>query len=337
MRALVTGGAGYIGSHTCQKLKEAGIDPVVYDNLSRGNRDAILFGDFVEGDTRDTDKVYRVLKDQSIDIVLHFAAYAYVKESVEKPEMYFENNVSGSVLLLQAMQKAGVKRLVFSSTCATYGIAKELPISEDHPQDPINPYGQSKLMVEKILRDLNTNFDFKTCALRYFNAAGADLSGRIGECHVPEPHIIPLAIEAALGNREKLFINGTDYPTRDGTCVRDFVHVSDIAQAHVLVAQALLKDEDVEAHYNLSNERGFSILEIAKQVEKASGKKVSLEMKPRRPGDPPELVGNSDRFEKRFGWVRQSSDIESLISSALKWRQSERFHEFFKRQEASSQ
>jgi len=238
MNILVTGGAGYIGSHTCKQLKKYGLSPIVYDNLSRGHKEFVQWGPFVEGDILDTEKVKKTLEEHKIQAVIHFAAFAYVGESVENPSLYYKNNVHGTFSLLEAMLKANVKNLVFSSTCATYGIPEKIPLMEDMPQNPINPYGQTKLMIEKILRDYGTAYGFKSVCLRYFNAAGADQDGVIGERHNPETHLIPLAIEAALKNKTmKIF--GNDYETPDGTCLRDYIHVTDLAEPPLLALKHL--------------------------------------------------------------------------------------------------
>ena len=315
---LVTGGAGYIGSHACKLLNQAGHRPITVDNLSRGFEESVLWGPFYKMDIHDSRSVAEVIKKESIDMVLHFAAFAYVGESMDQPELYYQNNVSGTLALLRAMKDSGCNRLVFSSTCASYGIAQQLPITEDHPQSPINPYGRSKWMVEQILADYQQAYDFKFCALRYFNAAGADPDLEIGERHDPEPHIIPNAIKAALFGKD-FFILGNDYPTPDGTCIRDFVHVSDIAQAHTLAVDAILRDETIDPFYNLSHTKGYSLLEIVEQIEKVSNKKINYQFKARRPGDPPELVGSSEKFRKRFGWTTPNSDIETIIQTGLDW------------------
>lgn len=320
MRALVTGGAGYIGSHACKYLAQAGIEPIAYDNLERGHSWAVQWGELIEGSTFDQDLLAQTFKDKKIDIVLHFAAYAYVKESVEDPSLYYHNNVNGTLSLLSAMKTAGIQKLVFSSTCATYGIVDALPITEEQPQNPINPYGQSKLMVEKILLDYSKAYNLQFCALRYFNAAGADPDGDIGESHNPEPHIIPNAIRTALGKQKELEIFGNDYPTDDGTCVRDFIHVSDIAQAHVFVAQALINNEPLAPFYNLGNAKGFSLLDIVNTIEKITCKTLPYTIKARRAGDPPMLIGSSKKFLSRFpNWQRHNSPIERIIETAAQW------------------
>jgi UDP-glucose 4-epimerase len=318
MNVLVTGGAGYIGSHTCKQLKKNGYTPVTYDNLGRGHEEFVKWGPLVVGDILDTKKVIETLKEYNIQAVLHFAAFAYVGESVEKPEIYYRNNVQGSLSLFEGMLKANVKKLVFSSTCATYGIPDKVPLTEELPQNPINPYGQSKLMIEKILKDYSMAYDFKSVCLRYFNAAGADLECEIGEKHEPETHLIPLAIEAALKNKPmKIF--GTDYPTPDGTCLRDYIHVTDLAEAHVLALKYLDSSDQKFNYFNLGNEKSYSVREIIEAVETVSGKKVPAAVFDRRPGDPAELVSDSTKAKKLLNWKPGISNIHDIIRSAYNW------------------
>ena len=270
---LVTGGAGYIGSHTCKLLRKAGYQPVVYDDLIYGHRNFAKWGPFEEGDIADVRRLYEVLDKYRPDAVLHFAAFAYVGESVEDPAKYYRNNVIGSITLLEAVHRAGIEKFVFSSTCATYGIPKEIPISEDHPRHPINPYGRSKLMIENILEDFNKAYGIRSISLRYFNAAGADPDCEIGEDHTPETHLIPLVLDVAAGKRSHVCIHGDDYDTPDGTCIRDYVHVSDLADAHVLALQALEAGRGNDA-FNLGNGQGFSVREIIDAAEKVTGKSI---------------------------------------------------------------
>ena len=320
-KVLVTGGAGYIGSHICKKLSQRGFQPVTYDNLSRGASAHVQWGPLVVGDIRETTQLTELLKVEKPLAVIHLAAFAYVGESVEQPLAYYQNNVSGTLSLLQAMKEAQINKLVFSSTCATYGVAEKIPLNESCSQKPINPYGWSKWMVEQILKDFSHQEDFHFCSLRYFNAAGADADGDIGESHNPEPHIIPNAILAAMGKIPELAIFGNDYPTKDGTCIRDFIHVEDLAEAHILVLEKLLKNEKIENFYNLGLNKGFSLLEILQTVEKVTGKKVPYRFEKRRPGDPPELVATSEKFMRDFQWKPQYPLLENMIHSAYQWFQ----------------
>ncbi|EGJ29641.1 UDP-galactose 4-epimerase [Moorena producens 3L] len=320
---LVTGGAGYIGSHAVLALLAAGYNVVVLDNLVYGHRDIVedvLKVKLVVGDTNDRVLLDNLFRDYDISAVMHFAAYAYVGESVTDPAKYYRNNVTGTLTLLEAMVAASIKKLVFSSTCATYGVPKTVPIPEDHPQNPINPYGASKLMVERILSDFHTAYDLKSVTFRYFNAAGADPEGRLGEDHTPETHLIPLVLLTALGKRESISIFGANYPTADGTCIRDYIHVKDLASAHVLGLDYLLKGGDSQI-FNLGNGNGFSVKEVieaARFVTKQNIKAIECD---RRPGDPPALVGSSDKARKLLGWYPQYSDINTILSNAWQWHQ----------------
>ncbi|MHA1597597.1 MAG: UDP-glucose 4-epimerase GalE [Alphaproteobacteria bacterium] len=317
---LVTGGAGYVGSHACKEIAAAGFLPVTYDNLGRGNEWAVKWGPLERGDILDRDRVAAVLKAHQPVCVMHFAAYAYVGESVIEPSMYYRNNVGGALVLLEEMFRARIDKFILSSTCATFGIPETLPIPEDYPQAPVNPYGASKLMVERVLADYAQAHDFRPMILRYFNAAGADMDGDIGELHEPETHLIPLAIDAALGTGAALTVFGDDYPTPDGTCVRDYVHVSDLATAHTLTLKALL-DGHRGGSYSLGTGTGTSVLEIIDAVERISGRRPAYEMGARRDGDPPELVAQCTRIKDEFGWEPKHSDIDTLIASALAWKQ----------------
>ncbi len=320
---LVTGGAGYIGSHAVLALQNAGYEVVVFDNLVYGHRDiveSVLKVELIEGDTNDRNLLDRVFASRSFSAVMHFAAYAYVGESVSQPDKYYRNNVTGTLTLLEAMVAAGIKRFVFSSTCATYGVPKTVPIPEDHPQDPINPYGATKLMVERILSDFDRAYDFKSVAFRYFNAAGADPQGRLGEDHQPETHLIPLVLMAALGKRDSISIFGTDYPTPDGTCIRDYIHVSDLAQAHVLGLDYLIKGGDSQ-QFNLGNGSGFSVREVIEMARQITGRSIHAIECDRRPGDPPALVGSAEKARSTLGWNPQYADLDKILTHAWAWHQ----------------
>ncbi|HEV2674995.1 MAG TPA: UDP-glucose 4-epimerase GalE [Aliidongia sp.] len=315
---LVTGGAGYIGSHTAKALSRAGYRPVTYDSLVYGHRHAVKWGPFVEGDIADTPKLEQVIKDEAIDAVVHFAAFAYVGESVTKPEIYFQNNVVGSLSLLDAMRHTGVKPIVFSSTCATYGMPDRMPITEETLQRPINPYGETKLMIERALAWYGPAHDIRSVSLRYFNACGADPEGEIGEEHDPETHLIPLILDAALGKRAAIDVFGTDYPTPDGTAVRDYIHVQDLADAHVK-ALAYLFDGGATTQVNLGTGTGNSVREVIDAVERVTGRTVPRREVARRAGDPPELVADPSKANSLLGWKPAMSDIDSIIRTAWAW------------------
>ena len=317
---LVTGGAGYIGSHTCKALSQAGFTPVTFDNLIHGHREAVRWGPLVVGDLLDPQAVAQVLQEYQPHAVLHFAAYAYVAESVSDPEKYYRNNVVGSLNLFEAMRKAGVGKIIFSSTCATYGLPEQNLISESHAQKPINPYGSSKLMIEQILRDLDHAYQMRSICLRYFNAAGADMSAEIGENHDPETHLIPLILDAAAGIKNSISVFGTDYDTPDGSCIRDYVHVSDLADAHVLALQALLNGAQTSV-YNLGNGRGFSVKEVIAAAQAITGKEIPVVFGPRRAGDPAYLVGDAARIKNTLGWAPRFSELADIIGSAWCWHQ----------------
>ncbi|MBD0267000.1 MAG: UDP-glucose 4-epimerase GalE [Cyanobacteria bacterium Co-bin8] len=320
---LVTGGAGYIGSHTVLCLEQAGYNVIILDNLVYGHRDiteSALKAKLIVGDICDRTLLEQIFQTYPIAAVIHFAAYAYVGESVQNPAKYYRNNVVGTLTLLEAMVAASVKRLVFSSTCATYGVPQQVPISETHPQAPINPYGQTKRMVEHMLRDFDKAYDFRSVCFRYFNAAGADPEGRLGEDHNPETHLIPLALLTALGQRESLSIFGTDYSTPDGTCVRDYIHVADLASAHVLGLEYLLKGGKSDI-FNLGNGDGFSVRQVIDAVEKVSGQTLNVIEADRRQGDPPALVGSSDRARSILGWQPQYADLQTMVQHAWDWHQ----------------
>jgi UDP-arabinose 4-epimerase len=318
MAVLVTGGAGYIGSHAAKALFQAGIEPVVLDNLSRGDRDAVRWGPFVKADIGDEAAVRSALRKYSIDAVLHFAAFAYVGESMQAPGRYFNNNVAGTLQLLEAMREEQVKKIVFSSSCASYGHPVTIPISEEHPQRPVNPYGESKLMVERLLYWYSSIHGFASVALRYFNAAGADPQGELGECHEPEPHLIPLALAAASGSRGALDIYGSDYPTPDGTAIRDYLHVTDLAEAHV-AALRYLEGGGASDVFNLGTGVGYSVRQVVKMVEQVAGRKVPVRECPRRSGDPASLIAEASKAAQVLGWRPQRSSLEQIIDTAWQW------------------
>lgn len=317
MRILVTGGAGYIGSHVCKALSKQGFLPVTLDNLSMGHEWAVKWGPFYKGDLQNPDLVTEILIKEKIDAVMHFAALAYVGESHQQPLKYYENNVLGTRQLLDAMKTAGVTRIVFSSTCATYGVPSEMPISENCAQNPISPYGTSKLFVERILKDCVASQKLSSVALRYFNAAGADPEVDIGEDHHPETHLIPLVLDAAFGRRPHISVFGEDYPTPDGTCIRDYIHVHDLAEAHIK-ALMQLKAPGFEA-YNLGTGLGSSVREVISAVEKVTELKVPQQSAPRRPGDPPMLVSAGGLASARLNWTPRMSDLETIVSTAANW------------------
>jgi UDP-glucose-4-epimerase GalE len=317
MSILVVGGAGYIGSHTAKAVAASGASPVVFDNLVYGHRSAVKWGPLVEGDLANPGQIEQAIVQHRVTAVIHFAAYAYVGESMTDPGKYFRNNVSGTINLLDAMVKTGLRDIVFSSTCATYGEPVAVPISEDHPQAPVNPYGESKLAVERILRWYGQAHGIRYAALRYFNAAGADPDGEIGENHAPETHLIPLAIDAALG-RGTLRIFGTDYPTADGTAVRDYIHVADLATAHIRSLELLAKGTS-SLRLNLGTGRGHSVREVVAAVERATGRKVPTVEVERRAGDPPALVADPRRAGETLGWRPKYPRLDSIVEHASRW------------------
>jgi UDP-arabinose 4-epimerase len=317
MKVLVSGGAGYIGSHACKALAVRGYVPVTYDNLSRGNRWAVKWGPFEISDIADTARVRDVLDRHTPVAVMHFAAYAYVGESVEQPLIYYENNISGSVSFFRAIAERERIPVVFSSTCATYGVPDTTPISEDHPRRPTNPYGYSKLVVERMLADLERACGLRSISLRYFNAAGADPDGEIGEAHEPEPHLIPRVLAAARDGKS-VSVYGNHYETPDGTCIRDYVHVTDIADAHIRALDYLLEGGSSCA-LNLANARGHSVLEVIETGERVTGKAIDVKMAARRPGDPPILIGSSERARNVLGWEPKRSALETQMADAWRW------------------
>jgi UDP-glucose-4-epimerase GalE len=318
MRVLVTGGAGYIGSHTAKTLKAAGHEPIVLDNLIYGHTWAVQWGPFEQGDLADMAFLRSVFDRHAIDAVIHFAANAYVGESMTDPSKYFRNNTFNTLNLLDTMVAWGVKRMVFSSTCATYGDPQRIPIDESHPQAPVNPYGESKLFVERILHWYGKAYELRSVALRYFNASGADPEGDIGEDHDPETHLIPLVIEAALGRRPPVGVFGSDYPTPDGTAIRDYIHVMDLADAHVK-ALAYLAGDGASTAINLGTGHGHSVREVIQTVEQVGGNPVPSTTSPRRAGDPPQLVADARRAKDVLGWTPRYPDLGTIIEHAWKW------------------
>lgn len=315
---LLTGGAGYVGSHTAKALGERGWEPVVLDNLSTGNRWAVKWGPFVYADLSDPDAIRGAIRTYQPEAIIHLAASAYVGESVDDPRKYFRNNVINSLNLLEIMVDEGINMIVFSSSCATYGLPASLPITETCPQNPVNPYGETKLVIEKALTSFGRAYGIRAAILRYFNAAGADPDGDIGEAHNPETHLIPLVIEAGLGVRAAVDIYGTDYATTDGTAVRDYVHVSDLAQAHVLALDRL-RDGNGSFACNLGNSRGVSVREVVAAVERVSGRTVPCRPAPRRVGDPPVLISSARKALDWLGWAPRFSELETIVGTAWAW------------------
>mgnify|MGYP001563436163 CR=1 FL=1 len=316
---LVTGGAGYIGSHACKALRRSGYLPVVYDNLVYGHREDVKWGPFVKGSLSDHGRLEFVFRNFKPIAVMHFAAFAFVGESVTDPGKYYRNNVGGSLCLLEAMRDFEVPHLVFSSTCATYGVPLQIPIPESHSQNPINPYGATKLMMERMMADFSVAHKLNYMALRYFNAAGADPDAEIGERHDPETHLIPLVLDAALEKSPHITVFGTDYDTPDGTCIRDYIHVSDLADAHVLALNFLQKGGESGA-VNLGNGHGYSVKEVISQAEGVSGKKIPVQYGGRRAGDPSRLVGESARARSLLGWNPKFPDLKTIVTHAWNHR-----------------
>jgi UDP-glucose-4-epimerase GalE len=315
---LVVGGAGYIGSHTCKALKQRGFRPVVLDNLSTGHRWAVKWGPLVVGDLINSHDIFKVLDEYKPIAVMHFAACAYVGESVQHPDKYYRNNVVTALNLIDAVVERDIASFVFSSSCATYGIPKKMPITEQTPQNPVNPYGRTKLFVEQILSDYDHAYGLKSACLRYFNAAGADLDGELGECHDPEPHLIPRVLSAAAGSLSHVEIYGDDYNTPDGTCIRDFVHVWDLARAHCLALDYLLNNNR-SLQVNLGGEKGYSVHEVIALAERISGKRISARVMARRKGDPPLLVASAKRAHHLLGWHKKNTSLDCCIETAWKW------------------
>lgn len=320
MAVLICGGAGYIGSHVNKELYKEGYETVVFDNLIYGHQEAVKWGTFVKGDLANIEEIERVFQKYEIDAVFHFAAYAYVGESVTEPEKYYYNNVVNTLNLLHVMKKHGCSRIIFSSTCATYGEPEKVPIVEDMIQNPINPYGMTKLMVEKIFKDYQKAYGLQFAVLRYFNAAGADPDGEIGESHHPETHLIPLVLDAASGKREDIKIFGTDYDTADGSCIRDYIHVTDLADAH-LRALHYLEEGNPGDFFNLGNTIGTSVLEVIESVKRVTGRTFKVVRSDRRAGDPAKLVGSSAKARNVLGWEPKYGDIDTIVTHAWKWHE----------------
>lgn len=322
---LITGGAGYIGSHVNKLLHQQGYETLVLDNLVYGHRSFVKWGEFIKGDLADTVLLERIFSSYSIDAVMHFAAYAYVGESVENPAKYYVNNVRNTLNLLETMRRHNVKDIVFSSTCATYGVPQHIPIVEESLQQPINPYGRSKHMIELVFSDYRKAYGLRYCVLRYFNAAGADPAGDIGEWHVPETHLIPLVLEAALGKRSEIVVFGGNYPTVDGTCVRDYIHVCDLADAHVK-GLAYIRQKDCADCFNLGNGQGYSVKEIIAAAQDVTGKRIPYSIRTRRPGDPPALIGSAEKAQRLLNWSPRFG-LQAILETAWNWRQKVEEHE----------
>jgi UDP-glucose 4-epimerase len=319
---LVTGGAGYIGSHAVKALRQSSYEPLIFDNFSTGHRSFVRSTPCFEGDICNPGDLAKVFAQYPIEGVMHFAGRALVGESHEKPELYHQINVVGGLNLLAAMENSGVKRLIFSSTCATYGMPDKIPIREETPQKPINPYGESKLKFERAIESAQTTNKLEYLSLRYFNAAGADPDGEFGEDHAPETHLIPLVFDAAMGRRPDVQILGVDYPTPDGTCLRDYIHVTDLARAHVIGMKALIEGRVKSQAINLGTGSGFSVREVIDTTRRVTKKDFIVREMPRRPGDPPILVAAVDRAKDVLGWSAEGSGLEQIISSAWNWHQS---------------
>ncbi len=325
---LIAGGAGYIGSHINKLLNERGYRTVVFDSLVYGHREFVKWGEFVLGDLSDIEQIRLAFKEYPVKAVMYFAAFAYVGESVEDPQKYYINNVANTLNILKVMKEFNVTSFIFSSTCATYGNPVEVPITEDHPQNPINPYGQSKLMVEKILSDYSAAYGLKNVALRYFNAAGADPGQEVGEWHDPETHLIPLVLDAAIGRRENIKVFGTDYDTPDKTCIRDYIHVTDLADAHILALEYLLNGGKSDV-FNLGNGNGFSVKDVIETAREVTGREIVEIASPRRAGDPAVLVGSARKTNEVLGWQPKYSELRKIIETAWDWHQklNRGFHE----------
>lgn len=318
-RVLVTGGAGYIGSHTCKALAKRGYVPVVYDNLVYGHQDLVKWGPFEVGDILDRKRINQVIERYKPSAIIHFAAYAYVGESVEDPSKYYRNNVTGSLTMLEAMRDHQIENIVFSSSCSMYGVPRYVPIPEQHPIAPINPYGRTKAIVEQMLQDFDSAYGIKSVSLRYFNAAGADPDGETGELHDPETHLIPLVLDVAAGKMPYVTIYGDDYDTLDGTCIRDFIHVTDLAQAHVLALEKLYEKE-MSAVYNLGTGRGFSVREVIETSRSVTGENIPVKIGHRRAGDPSCLVADASKAKVELRWMPYFENLAEIIKSAWRWR-----------------
>lgn len=321
MNILVTGGAGYIGSHVLKALLKEGHQVFSYDNLQKGHKKAVTGGKFIEGDLADAELLNQVMQENKIEGVIHLAADSLVGESMENPGKYYRNNFANGLNLLEAMVNNGVKNIVFSSTAAVYGEPDEIPIKEDNQTEPTNTYGESKLFFEKALKRYDDIHSLKYVSLRYFNAAGADPEGEIGEAHDPETHLIPIVMQTALGIRDKIYIFGDDYPTRDGSCIRDYIHVNDLAAAHVLAVEALADGKE-SSIYNLGNGEGYSVKEVIDTVKEVTGRDFEVEIAERRAGDPAVLIASSDKIQQELNWQPEYPELEKIISTAWQWHKS---------------
>lgn len=315
---LIVGGAGYIGSHTNKLLHQKGYKTLIYDNLIYGHKESVKWGEFILGDLNDLEQLRLVFSKNNIEAVMHFAAFAYVGESVEDPQKYYINNVSNTLNILKVMQEFKCRYFIFSSTCATYGNPEYMPIDEKHPQNPINPYGQSKLMIEKILQDYSNAYNMNYVSLRYFNAAGADIDTEIGESHDPETHLIPLILDAAIGKRRDIKVFGTDYDTPDGSAIRDYIHVTDLADAHILALEYLKKGARSDV-FNLGNGDGYSVLEVIDMVKQVTRKDFKVTLVDRRVGDPAKLIGDASKAKNILGWKPKYFELERIIETAWNW------------------
>ena len=318
MDILVTGGAGYIGSHCCKELHRRGYTPITLDSLIYGHRENVKWGPFYEGDIGDRQVIEQILKHHRVQAVMHFAAFAYVGESVSDPKKYYGNNLKGTISLLDALMTNGVKHFIFSSSCSTYGIPARIPIDEKHPQQPISPYGKSKFMVEEILKDYSAAYPFDFMSLRYFNAAGADPEGETGEKHDPETHLIPLVLDVAIGRSQSIKVFGTDYDTDDGSCIRDYIHVTDLADAHVLALEKFMAGHKSD-FINLGTGQGFSVLQVIETASRVTESEIPYEAIERRPGDPAILIASNEKARQVLGWQPRYPELETIISSAWNW------------------
>lgn len=315
---LIAGGAGYIGSHTNKLLNQKGYPTVVFDNLVTGYREFVKWGEFYLGDLSNKEQIRLCFQKYRIEAVMHFSAFAYVGESVIDPAKYYQNNVINTLNLLEVMKEFDVQYFIFSSSCSVYGMPEELPITENHSKKPMSPYGRTKFMIEEILKDYDRAYDMKHINLRYFNAAGADPDGEIGERHTPEPHLIPLALLAAIGIKEDIKIFGTDYPTEDGTCIRDYIHVNDLADGHIKALEHL-RTKNKSDFFNLGIKKGYSVKEVIDEVRKISGRKIKVVETERRPGDPPKLISDNQKIMRVLGWKPRYTDLKSIVETALNW------------------